>query len=144
MNMSIEAMTGPLTVISLVALGVLLFVTILRSLRESSLFGSGSAAVLAACVTILALLGVHEFFVAPGRTPDSTPTPSDTDIDHNGGDLLLLPYAALAVAILLSLLLLSAGRIIQGGKPKRPDEVSERHMRKVRPHGQTDEQRRFR
>lgn len=146
MEEAIQAITEPLLAISLVALGVLLFVTILRSLREFSFFESRTAVVVAVCVTILSTIGIHEFFIAPGGPTEYTPTSSDTNIDQNkgfGGGLFLLPYAALAVAIVLSLLLLSVRRIIQCTKQKRLKEAAERRVGQVSPPEQTDQERRF-
>lgn len=146
MEEPIQAITEPLLTISLVALGVLLFVTILRSLRECSLFESRTAVLVAVCVTILSTIGAYEFFIVPGEPTEYTPPSSDTNIDQNkdfGGSLFLLPYAALAVAIVLSLFLLSVRRTIKYKKQRSVKGAAERRIGQVSSPERTDHERRF-
>lgn len=146
MEESVQAITELLLAISLVALGLLFFVMIMRSLREFSFFESRTALIVAVCVTILSTIGIHEFFIAPGGPTEYTPTSSDTNIDQNkgfGGSLFLLPYAALAVAIVLSLSLLSVRRIIQCKKQRSVKEAAERRIGQVSSPERTGHERRF-
>jgi hypothetical protein len=90
--------------ICLIAFGVVIFTVTLKALKEHSFFGCRAALVVAICVTILSLIGIHEFCVGPegylhhniGSTGDGA---------NDGIHLLLLPYTVLGLAILLFLLL---------------------------------------
>ena len=131
MKVLMTAFSGPVSAIILVAVAVLLFTIILQSLRECSFFGGTTAVIVAVCVTILCIIGLHEFFIIPVGSPGYRPASPNMDIGRSagsGGKLLLLPYASLSVAILLLLLLLLARRIVQCGKERRSDRKSERSV----------------
>ena len=100
----IQAITQPLLMISLVAFGVVIFTVTLKVLRKHSLLGRYAAVVVAVCVAVLSLIGIHEFCMGP-EGPLHHHTGSAGDGANDGIRLFLLPYAALGLAILLFLLL---------------------------------------
>ena len=98
MEEPILTITGPLLLISLVAIGVLLFVTILKVLREFSFFAGSTSVIASVCVTALCILGMREFLIGPGVR------------------VILIPYTALALAILLLLFFRWGGQFIRYGR----------------------------
>ena len=146
MKESIGAIAEPLLVLSLVALVVLIFVTILKALRGSSFFTGKTAVVVAVCATLLSVIGIYEFLMAPERP--QRPIRSENNTDQNSGSrwtLLLLPYAALSIAILLGLLLLWARGSIQYMKQKRLKKTADRRSARMASHDeQVNQERRFR
>ena len=89
-----------------VILFLILFGVCLQVLQRLPLFQGNSAKVLAVCVALLCLLGLGRMF-----------TGFKEDTSGSGWDVILLPYAALALAILFLLILLWAARL--RGKEKK-------------------------
>ncbi|MBN1360441.1 MAG: hypothetical protein JW993_07610 [Sedimentisphaerales bacterium] len=79
---------------------MVLFVAISASIQRSGLFGGNTGAIVALCTALLCMLGLHQGFVSPANGKAAV-----ADREGHGFDFLLLPYAALAVAILSVLLL---------------------------------------
>jgi ABC-type uncharacterized transport system permease subunit len=79
---------------------VILFVAISTALKQAFLFGR-NASVVALCTALLCMIGMSRTFL---------PADAAKDISGRSGpmgvDFVLLPYAALGIAILLMLLLL--------------------------------------
>jgi hypothetical protein len=63
MNDAIHRYEDPLIFIPMAAMFVIIFGIVLRSLREMPLFAGGAKAVIALCVTILAMYGMDQTLV---------------------------------------------------------------------------------
>lgn len=86
------------SLLCLIAFFTLLFVIILKSLRYTSFFGRKTSVVLSLCVSLLCIIGLSQLFVTDKVSKVS-------EISRNyvpDFNLILLPYEALAVVILLS------------------------------------------
>lgn len=102
MKEAIYCFGGLLLFLALVAIFILLFVVIHRVLKEVSFFKGATAVIVVLCVSLLSVIGLPQL-VAGG---DGIQNVNDNE-GRAGGilDFILIPYAALAVAILLLLLL---------------------------------------
>jgi uncharacterized membrane protein len=105
MKLLLIAFTTPMLVLCVMAIFVVLFATILRALKEMSLFTLGTSIVVALSVTVLCLIGLHHFLVS-GENDKIASRHAAEIVGQTGIEIILLPYAALAIAILLCLLLL--------------------------------------
>ena len=94
MNICLLAVSGLMSFLPMVAIFIIIFLTIKTSLNHSSLFGNKTTVVVAVCVTLLCLIGMDEYL------------------------LILLPYAALDIAILLLPLVFLFTGIFSKGKLK--------------------------
>jgi len=110
---------------------VILYAVILGSLQRSALFGKNATVAVAFSATFLCMLGLYET-LAPGGNTNHT----DTGGAATGFDFLLIPYAALALAILTILLLLFIRKVLghDDGRKPHPDTFS----RKKPPYGGKD------
>ena len=106
-----------------VAVFVIVFSTVRRTLKSTPLFQGKTATMIALAVSALCLVGIYEFLVVPGDLSSSTETGNNTNVILN---YILLPYVCLAIAILLSQLLLFASKIL-------PSEESETIAKKTEP-----------
>ena len=106
----------------------LLFVMILKSLKQASIFGKITTVVVSLCASLLCIIGLSQTFVPTEKASDvsgnsSNPTPEL--------DLILLLYAALAVTLLLFPFLLFIAKIFHGykyrKKSKRLNRWSEKY-----------------
>ena len=94
-----------------IAIWAILFVVILEVLKKASPFSDWATYVIAVCVSLLSVIGMHRMLVGvPSHSPD-------TDEKDPFG-FLLLPYAAMGIAMLIVLLLLFLRRIL----PTRREE----------------------
>jgi len=82
---------------------LLLFAIILEVLRKMSFFNSATGVVVAFAVSLLSLMGLYRFLLLSGEGHD---LPGRGGGPGTGFDLILIPYAALAIAILVMALLL--------------------------------------
>jgi hypothetical protein len=126
MGTSISSPLETLVTVVLIAMFVIVFVVSRGALKRMPLFGDAGSWPVALCTAVLAVLGLLRFLGSPGQgtNPESTP---------GGGifDFILLPYATLAIALLLVLLLLALSKVWPGksgmpGKQQRaelPPEV---------------------
>ena len=115
--------------ISLVVLGavfVILFITISTTLRQASLFEGKAAIVVALAVSVLCIVGLSQF-LGPGTKTAAAPLIDDKS--GIGWHTILLPYATLAIAILLVLLLLFLLNAFRGERVKRYSEDTERRIK---------------
>ena len=115
--------------VPLVVLGVvfaILFITIFTTLKRASLFGGGTATIVALCVSLLCIVGLY-LFLGPGDKTAAVPLKED----KSGIDLhtILLPYATLAIAMLLALLLLFLLNAFRGKRLKRYSKDTERRIK---------------
>jgi len=100
---------------------VILYVVISHSLQRSALFGKNATIAVAFCATFLCVLGLYETLAPRGNT-DQT----DVGGGGTGFDFLLIPYAALALAILAMFLLLFIRKLLghDDGRKPHPDTFS--------------------
>ena len=96
MNKIILALSSDGLLLVLTTIFVLLFVIILKSLKQVSIFGKKTTIVISLCVSLLCIIGLNQTF-AP----------------------ILLLYAALAIALLLSPFLWFIAKIFHGDKRKK-------------------------
>ena len=89
---------APMFVLCAVAIFVILFAIILRTLRQMPFFYGSNPVPIAVCVTLLCILGLHQLFVQPAGT-ETAPA----DDARRSLDFLLLPYTAMALAMLVLL-----------------------------------------
>jgi len=136
-------LTTPMLVLCTAAIFVVLFATILRALKEMSLFTPGTTVVVALCVSLLCLIGLHHFLVSgqdshavSGRASEVTRQP--------GIEVILLPYAAMAIAILLCLLLLGISRIFPVARQDEYPARKKAPVIKSEQHQNTDEEKHIR
>lgn len=122
---------------------IILFATILRTLKEMSLFTPGTTVIVALCVSLLCLIGLHRFLVAGegGHTVSGHGSESNS---QTGIELILLPYTALAIAILVCLLLLGISRIFSLKRRAEYPARKEARVIKSEQHQNTDEEKHIR
>ena len=91
---------------------VVLVVVTFNSIRSALDYGVAGALVLAICVALLSVIGMRRCL---------------------GGamEVVLLPYAALAIAVLVILFLLCIGRYVKGPKDRISDGADEEKMREA-------------
>ena len=114
MEESTVSLGGFLLVLAAGAIFVLLFATTLEVLRKMSFFNRASVVVVALCVSLLSVIGLWRFLLPSGGGHASE---GKRGGPGTGFDLILLPYAALAIAILIMSLLLFVSRIFR--KPSK-------------------------
>ena len=105
---------------------VLLFVTILNVLKQTSIFRGATAVVIAICVSLLSVIGLSQFFVI---TEVSCETEVNCHSFNFDLDFILLPYVALALSVLLILLFRFMRRIFRNNKTKHSRKEISRRMR---------------
>ena len=91
------------------AIFVILFTVILITLRRAGVFPRGVNVVLAICASLLAMIGMMRTFGHAGEITRSS--------GSSWPDIILLPYTALGISILLVLLLL-LGRATAGARER--------------------------
>ena len=110
--------TSIISNIMLVLFGVAVFVIVLTTVYKTlqkTLFQGKTAIVMALAVSVLCIVGMYQFLGTPGDSSSGREIGDKTNVTLN---YILLPYVALAVAILLSQLLLFASKILPGEKPE--------------------------
>ena len=138
------------------AIFIILFVIILRSLQEVSIFERATNVVVALCVTVLCIIGLHQSFLGSRVTQRisssvpsevrnefakniSTGTSKKNDNLNHDRDLILLPYTALALAIILSLFLMFMIKVLPGDKLKRRFKETNNQITKAKNLEKTNE-----
>jgi len=91
---------------------VVLVVVTFNSIRSALDYGNAGSFVLALCVSLLSVIGMRRCLVG-------------------AMDVVLVPYAALAVAILLMLFLLAIGRYVKGRRDRNADDAGEEKTRET-------------
>ena len=107
MNPIVSTTAMPLFVLCAVPVFVILFLMILSTLRHIPLFDGNTAVVLALCITLLCMVGLHQVFIQPGNAEAATA--SDVQPPLN---FLLWPYAAMALAMLFAFCLSLVHRML--------------------------------
>jgi ABC-type uncharacterized transport system permease subunit len=98
--------------IMLVIFGAAVFVIVLTTIHrtlQKTMFQGRTALLLAFAVSALCIVGMYQFLGIPSDSFGGPETANKTNVTLN---YILLPYVALAVAILLSQLLLFASKIL--------------------------------
>jgi len=106
---------------------VVLFVTTLKVLKQMSIFQGTTAVIVAICVSLLSAIGLSRFFVITDATCKTAANRCDITLDF-----ILLPYAALALSILLILLLWLISRISRNRRDHRANESCKEIPRRMR------------
>ncbi len=91
-----------------VAIFTILFVIIHKTLKQMSIFQGPTTVLVAICVSLLSVIGLSRFFVIADVACKTTENRHDITLDF-----ILLPYTALAFAIILVLLLSFVSRIFK-------------------------------
>jgi uncharacterized integral membrane protein len=106
MGTSISSSLETLVTVVLIAMFVIVFVVARGALKQMPLFGDVGSWPVALCTAVLAVMGLLRFLGPPDPSTYTERTPT-------GGifDFILLPYATLAIALLLVLLLLALGKL---------------------------------
>jgi len=94
------------------AVFVIVLTTVHRTLQKT-LFQGRTAILMALAVSVLCIVGIYQFLGTSGDSSSGPETGNKTNVTLN---YILLPYVALAVAILLSQLLLFAGKMLTGAE----------------------------
>jgi hypothetical protein len=121
METPIDSVSNVAVAIALCTMFVIVLVCAHRAIRRMSFFGETAANwVVAVCVALLSIVGLVRFFGSPqsGGSPES-----GTKEAVSLFDVILLPYVALALTILLVLVLLALGKVLHGRQPWYPPEL---------------------
>ena len=89
----------------------IIFVIIHKTLKQMSIFQSPTTVLVAICVSLLSVIGLSRFFVITDVACKTTANRHDITLDF-----ILLPYTALAFAIILVLILSFVSRISKNHK----------------------------
>jgi tetrahydromethanopterin S-methyltransferase subunit C len=116
----IDALAGIVGLIVGAAIWAVLFVVILHVLKEASPFTGWTRYVIAACVSLLSVIGMF-------RMLRGSVSPEQSARDRNPMGFILLPYAAMGIAILATLLLLLLRKLARRRTSKLP--TPEFHLR---------------
>ena len=98
-----ENLTTNTTWLVLVVIFIVLLIVIAKALQHTAIFPNRIAVVLAICVSLLSVLGmVHQF----GSTdPDADVIEKADKVVPHSVNVILIPYAAMALSILMALFL---------------------------------------
>ena len=113
----------------LASIFVILFVTILKVLKEVSFFKGNTAVIVALCVSLLSIIGLSQL-VAGGNSLQEV----NNNVGRTGSilEFILLLYAALGIAILLLLLLRFIAKIFRSERVKKYSEETKRRRTEQR------------
>lgn len=117
MEQALGSLTGAVGLLIAAAIWATLFVVILGVLKKACLFPRWVRYVLAVCASLLSVIGMSRIFVGGLRRSAGA---------GRGGpfEFLLLPYAAMGIAMLLVLLLL----LLRKMPPSREEGASDRSI----------------
>lgn len=93
---------NPFVMLVLMAVFLIVLLVSFESLKKMSVFGQRTAFIVAVCVSLLSILGLVRFMETPKAAPQTAQNEPGVYINL---DFILLPYAAMALAIILTLLL---------------------------------------
>ena len=112
MTCSVLAVSTSIYDLCMAAIGIIIFVPILKAVRKMGLFHKGTDVVVAICVCLLCLIGLANFFgnAQTPRTPAAAPEKENTFL------FILLPYAALAISLLIIMVFCFVVRLLGGRK----------------------------
>lgn len=93
---------GRFVMLVLIAVFLIVLAVTFEALKQMSMFGQSTAFMVAVCVSLLSILGLVQLTTI---SEVSSQTTHDGHGLHVNLDFILLPYAVLALAIILTLLL---------------------------------------
>jgi uncharacterized membrane protein len=102
---------------------VIVYLVLFKTFKKTVLFNGRTAPVVAGAIAVLCVVGLAEFFVIPVEAGGGTEGESHVDATLR---YILLPYVALALAILLSQVVVFAGRFMPTGQDSTGSEAAER------------------
>ena len=91
-----------------IAIFIILLAVIYNTLKDNSFFQGKTCLPVSVCVALLCIIGLRQFLASAPK-------------EDFRFDFILLPYAALAISILLISLLLFLKRLRKGGNARRKD-----------------------
>jgi len=120
-------LSEPILFLVVVCIFVILLLTILNVLKQMSFFKGKTAVIVAACVSLLGIIGLHQYFFV------TTGIGGISDKSENSGtglNIILLPYAALVLAILLLIFLFFVITLFRDDRLKKHFAQIERRIKK--------------
>jgi hypothetical protein len=131
METPIGSISNVVVAVALCAMFVIVLACVHGAIKRMSFFGDAAGWVVTVCVALLSIVGLVRFFGSPEPVALPGGEPRET-----GGlmDVVLLPYVALALTILLVLLLLAIGRVLHGREPWHPPELARNRRTVAGPH----------
>ena len=111
MERSIFVLHEFILLLSATVIFTIIFVIIHKILKQMSIFQGPAVVIIAICVSLLSVIGLSRFFVIADVACKTTENRRDITLDFT-----LLPYTALALAIILVLLLSFVSRIFKNHK----------------------------
>jgi hypothetical protein len=87
------------------------------ALRQSKMFSGWMTGVLSFCVTCLSLIAMGLMFVSPQTDSGRSASPASP-----GMPIILTPYAALGICLLILFVLMSLAKLFGGGKADKHEE----------------------
>lgn len=127
MNALISLLPTAALLVTLAAIFVVVFLAVLKILKNVSLFGGRTAVIMASCVAVLCIVGLAQLLVAPRAQYHGRE--ADQKVQSRGG-YELLPYVALSVAaaVILSQLLLIGGKATVEKQPQTSETAVDPKM----------------
>ena len=121
METPIGSVSNVVVAVALCAMFVIVLACVHGAIKKMSFFGDAAGWGVTVCVALLSIAGLVRFSGSPEPVALPGGEPRET-----GGlmDVVLMPYLALAVTIILMLLLLPVGRLLHGGETRHPPELS--------------------
>jgi len=108
MERSIFVLHEFMLLLSGMAIFTIIFVITHKTLKQMSIFQGPTTVLVAICVSLLSVIGLSRFFVIADAACKTTANRHDITLDF-----IILPYTALAFAIILVLLLSFVSRIFK-------------------------------
>jgi len=129
MNAVISFLPTLALLVTLAAIFVVVFLAVLKILKNVSLFSGHTAVIMASCVAVLCIVGLAQLLVAPHVQYHKLE--GGQKVESSGG-YELLPYVALSVAaaVILSQLLLIGGNV-------SPEEARQELLTERQRHAET-------
>ena len=118
MNSPMQYVTSPMLIVMTVFFGLIIFVTVLKSLKKWGFFEDWTTPLVALCVTVLCLMGMYQLVDSP-RQPADRPQDDTGHGRHEGFYLFLFPYALLGILILLILPILKSRSLFSADESQR-------------------------
>lgn len=126
MENSVFQLHKPMSLLVVAIILVILFVTILSALKKIEIFRSGTRIILSFCVALLSVIRLLRFFVIKNVSCKTAVNNHKFDISF---DFILLPYAVLALSVLLILFFQFISKIFKNHKENKSLKEIKRNMR---------------
>ena len=116
MEMATQTLSSPASWIIAAAIWAILFVVIWETLKDASIFSGPATFVVSVAASLLAVIGMFgQFSRAPGQ--------SDGSPGGDAAEFVLLPYAAMGIAMLAVLLLVLLARLFCANRGVRREDM---------------------